>query len=135
MTIGSVLPATGEARTMAPMPLKSIVMAFVWSGWLVVSVVAFLIVAYTSFFGVGVVGLMIWFVAARVELEDEPVVGVGVSPGFLAQQMRSRAEMSRAERAALRGKKLLTAQSARFYKYLGVTLTAVGFGGFLLFQV
>ncbi|MBM3650749.1 MAG: hypothetical protein FJX11_23480 [Alphaproteobacteria bacterium] len=115
--------------------MKSIVMASVWSGWLVVSVVAFLIVAYTSFFGVGVVGLMIWFVAARVELEDEPVVGVGVSPGFLAQQMRSRAEMSRAERAALRGKKLLTAQSARFYKYLGVTLTAVGFGGFLLFQV
>ena len=118
------------------MPGKAIVMAFVWSGWLIASVIAFMIVAYTSFFGVGVIGLMIWFVTARVDMEDEGnIVGSGFSPGFLAQQVKVRAEMSHAERAALRGRQLLKTQSTSFFRYLGIALTAVGFGGFLLFQV
>jgi hypothetical protein len=118
------------------MPGKSIVMAFVWSGWLIASVIAFMIVAYASFFGVGVIGLMIWFVSSRVDMEREGgVVGSGFSPGFLARQVRRQTEMSHAERAALRGKQLLEAQSTRFFRYLGVALTAVGFGGFLLFQL
>jgi hypothetical protein len=118
------------------MPGKSIIMAFVWSGWLIAAVIAFLIVAYAGFFGVGVIGLMIWFVSARVDMEqDGRVVGAGFSPGFLAQQLRSQTEMSRAERAALHGRRLLEAQSTRFFKYLGVALTVLGFGGFLLFQI
>ena len=118
------------------MPGKSIIMAFVWSGWLIASVIAFMIVAYAGFFGVAVIGLMIWFVCARVDMEqDGGVVGAGVSPGFLAQQLRTRTEMSHAERAALRGRQLLEAQSTRFFKYLGVALTVVGLGGFLLFQL
>ena len=31
------------------MPGKSFVMAFVWSGWLIASVIAFMIVAYAGF--------------------------------------------------------------------------------------
>jgi hypothetical protein len=88
------------------MPGKAFVMAFVWSGWLIASVIAFMIVAYASFFGVGVIGLMIWFVTARVDMEQDGVVGAGVSPGFLAQQVRTRSEMSAAERAAHRGRQL-----------------------------
>ena len=65
------------------MPGKSIVMAVVLSGWLIASVIAFMIVAYAGFFGIGVVGLMIWFVSTRVDLEQEGWVGVGVSPGLL----------------------------------------------------
>ena len=118
------------------MPGKSIVMAFVWSGWLIASVIAFMIVAYASFFGVAVIGLMIWFVTARVDMEEEGgVVGTGFTPGFLAQQHRVQAEMSRADRAAFRGKQLLQARSIRFFKYLGVALTVLGLGGFLLFQI
>lgn len=118
------------------MPGKAIVMAFVWSGWLIASVIAFMIVAYAGFFGVGVIGVTIWFVSARVEMEDEGnVVGSGFSPGFLAQQVRNRSEMSRAERAALRGRQVIGQQTVRFFKYLGVTLTVLGFGGFLLFQL
>jgi hypothetical protein len=118
------------------MPGKAIVMAFVWSGWLIASVIAFMIVAYAGFFGVAVIGLMIWFVSARVDMEDEGgVVGSGFSPGFLARQVRTRAEMSRAERAALRGRQLVARQSTRFFKYLGMALTAFGAGGFLLFQL
>lgn len=118
------------------MPCKAIVMAFVWSGWLIASVLAFMVVAYASFFGIGVIGLMIWFVCARVDMEGEGVVvGSGFSSGFLAHQVRTRAEMSRAERAAQRGRQLIGQQSVRFFRYLGVTLTVLGFGGFLLIQV
>jgi hypothetical protein len=117
------------------MPGKAFVMAFVWSGWLIASVIAFMIVAYAGFFGIAVIGLMIWFVTARVDMEQDGVVGAGVSPGFLAQQIRTRTEMSRAERAALHGRQLLEKQSTRFFRYLGIVLTVGGVGGFLLFQI
>src|SRR5580704_4569726 len=119
----------------APMPGKSIVMAVVLSGWLIAAVIAFMIVAYTSFFGIAVVGLMIWFVSTRVDLEQEGPVGVGVSPGFFARQVRRRAEMSPAERAAVRGEKSLEAQSTRFFRHLGIALTLIGAAGFLYFQL
>ncbi len=114
---------------------KSIVMAVVLSGWLIATVIAFMIVAYASFFGIGVVGLMIWFVSTRVDLEQEGAVGVGVSPGFFARQVTQKAEMSRAERAAHRGEKSVEAQSIRFFKHLGLALTLIGAGGFLYFQL
>jgi hypothetical protein len=117
------------------MPGKSFVMAFVWSGWLIASVIAFMIVAYAGFFGVAVIGLMIWFVTSRVDMEQDGVVGAGISPGFLAQQLKTRTEMSRAERAALHGRQLLEQQSTRFFRYLGIVLTVGGLGGFLLFQI
>ena len=114
---------------------RSILNAIALGGWLFVSVVAFMIVAYTRFFGVGVIGLMIWFVSARVDLEQDGAVGTGVSPDFLAHQVRARAEMSRTERAACRGQELLAARSARFFKLLGMALTASGFAGFWFFQL
>lgn len=114
---------------------RTILNAIALGCWLFASVVAFMIVAYTSFFGVGVIGLMIWFVSTRVDLEQDGTVGAGVSPGFLAHQVKTRAEMSRAERAALRGQRLLEARSARFFKYLGMVLTVGGFAGFWFFQL
>ena len=118
------------------MPGKSFVMAFVWSGWLIATVIAFMIVAYTSFFGIGVIGLAIWFVCTRVDLEDDDgVIGAGFSPGFLASQLHSKSEMSGDQRVAHRGRQSLARQSTRFFKYLGIVLTIAGFGGFLMFQV
>jgi hypothetical protein len=114
---------------------KTILNALALGCWLFASVVAFMIVAYTSFFGVGVIGLMIWFVSTRVDLEQDGAVGAGVSPGFLAHQLRTRAEMSRAERAALRGQRMLEARSARFFRILGMVLTVGGFAGFWFFQL
>jgi hypothetical protein len=117
------------------MPLKSIVMAVVLSGWLIASVIAFMIVAYAGSFGIGVVGLMIWFVSTRADLEQDGWVGVGVSPGLFARQVMRKAEMSHAERAAVRAEKSLEAQSIRFFKQLGIALTLIGAGGFLYFQL
>jgi len=129
-------PTNAEACIFDAMSGRSILNAIALGCWLFASVVAFMIVAYTSFFGVGVIGLMIWFVSTRVDLEqDSPVGGPAVSASFLAHQVRVRAEMSRAERAALRGQRLLEARSARFFKYLGVALTVGGFTGFWFFQL
>ena len=119
------------------MPLKSLVMAVVLSGWLIAAAAAFLIVAYASFFGIAVVGLMIWFVSARMDLEQDGAgaVGVGISPGFIARQVQSKSEMSPAERAALRSQRSLEALSTRFFRHLGIALTLIGVGGFLYFQL
>jgi hypothetical protein len=118
------------------MPVKSIIMALVWSCWLVASVVAFMIVAYAGCFGIGIIGLLICFVCSRMDMEqDGAVAGSGFSPSFLAQQVRTQSEMSHAERAGLHGRKTLQSQSTRFFRYLGMALAAFGFGGFLLFQI
>ena len=108
------------------MPLKSIVMAVALSGWLLASAIAFMVVAYTSFFGIAVIGLMIWFVCTRMDLERE---------GSLAHQVVTRTEMSPAERAALRSETSLEAQTTRFFRHLGMALTLIGAGGFLYFQL
>jgi hypothetical protein len=133
----AVLSAADRRATIAAMPLKSIVMAVVLSGWLIAGVIAFMIVAYTSFFGIAVIGLMIWFVTARMDLEEDGAAawGAGVSPGFFARQLQTRAEMSRAERAALRAERSLRAQSTRFFRNLGMALTLIGAAGFLYFQL
>jgi hypothetical protein len=117
------------------MPGKSIVMAFVLSGWLVAAVLAFLIVAYASFFGIAVIGVVVWFVSTCVDQERDGAVGTGVTPSFLARQFTTRAEMSYAERQAFREEQSLEARTTRVFKYLGIALTLVGLGGFWLCQV
>ena len=87
------------------MPAKSIVMAFILSGWLVVLIVAGLIVAYTGFFGLGVLGLVVLCLGVIVDQERDGAVGISgasMTPGFLAQQVKARAEMTPSERQALR---------------------------------
>jgi len=66
--------------------------------------------------------------------EDGPVGNVS-AVSLLAPQLRARNEMSREQRAAVRHKHSLAVKSARFFKHLGMALTAIGFGGFLYYQV
>src|SRR6266436_5462627 len=61
-----------------------------------------LIVAYTGFFGLAVIGVFIWRVSVTIDQERDGAVGAAVTPGFLAQQVRARTEMSPARRQALR---------------------------------
>ena len=117
------------------MPAKSVVMAIVLSGWLIAGVFAALIVAYTSFFGVGVIGIMRWFVCRRVELEEDGPVGNVSAVSAFAPQLWARSEMPAEQRAAVRHKHSLAVKSVRFFKHLAMALTAIGFGGFLYFQV
>ena len=114
---------------------RSILIAIGLSGWLLVSIAAFLVVAYAGFAGVAVIGLLMWFICTIVDLEMDGAVGSGLSPNFLAQQIKAKVELSPAERAARLGEKFLEVQSARFFRRLGAALTLFGLGGFVLFQL
>lgn len=117
------------------MPAKSIVMAFVLSGWLIAAVLAALIVAYTSFFGIAVIGVFILAVSVTLDRERDGAVGAGITPGFLAQQHRTRQELSDAHRQSLRDQHAREARSTRYVRYLGVAMMLIGLGGFWLHQL
>ena len=114
---------------------RSILIAIALSGWLIVSIVVVMTVAYAGFIGIGVVGLLMWFICTIVDLELDGAVGSGMSPNFLAPQVKAKLDVSRVERAARFGEKLLEAQSVRLFKYLGAALAVIGMAGFVGFQV
>ncbi len=117
------------------MPAKSIVMAFVLSGWLIALVAGALIVAYTSFFGVAVLGILVLCLSVIVDQDRDGAVGTGITPTFFAQQFKARAEMSYTHRQGLRHEHALEARSTRLFRYLGAGMILVGLGGFWLFQL
>ena len=118
------------------MPAKSIVMAFVLSAWLVTLIVAGLIVAYTGFFGLAVLGLVVLCLGVIVDQERDGIVGAGgMTPGFIAQQVKARAEMTPSERQALRHEHWQEARVTLRFKYLGLGMLLIGLGGFWLFQL
>lgn len=117
------------------MPLKSVVLAFVYCGWLIAGGFAFMIVAYAQFFGVAFIGVLIWFISACMDQDRDGAVGAGVTPGFLARQFQARAAMSAGERQALRSEQSSEARSTRFFKHLGMAMTAFGLAGFWFFQI
>ncbi len=114
---------------------RSVLIAIGLSGWLIASIVAFMVVAYAGFCGVGVIGLLMWSICTIIDLEMDGAVGGGISPEFLAQQVRAKVERSPERRAARFGEKLREAQSVRFFKYLGAALALTGLAGFVVFQL
>jgi hypothetical protein len=117
------------------MPAKSIVMAFVLSGWLVALIVAGLIVAYTSFFGIGVLGVLIVCFSVIVDQDRDGAVGSGVTPAFVARQFEAKAAMSRSQRWALQAEQALEARSTRLFRYVGMAMILAGLVGFWFFQL
>ena len=74
-------------------------------GWLVAAVFAYAFLTLFGWFGVGFYGLLLLFICMQVELESDSA--------------------SRFQRSRIVG----------FFKILGFGLTAIGFGGFLYFQL
>lgn len=85
--------------------------------------------------GVGLLGLLMLFVAIRVELERAGPVGSAQTTGLFASTFAAREQMSRAEREAERIEVSATLWSTRFAKLIGAALAVLGLGGFLLFQL
>lgn len=85
---------------------RFIVHAIAAVGWLFAGVFAYAFLALFGYFGVGFYGLLILFICMQVELEPDEVIS--------------------------RHKRLI---GIGFFKFLGVGLTAIGFGGFLYFQL
>jgi hypothetical protein len=117
------------------MPAKSVVMAFVLSGWLVALVVAGLIVAYTGFFGVAVLGVIVLCFSVIVDQDRDGAVGAAVTPHFLAQQVKARTEMTRAQQRVFHAEQALEARSTRLFRYCALTMIFIGAGGFWFFQM
>ena len=116
------------------MSARSILMAIALSAWLLASGVAFLIVAYLSFFGVAFIGLIICYVGAQFELDGDRPVG-SLATSFLGAQVRAQQEMSAEQRQSVRHENLLANQSARFFKFFGLGLMTIGLCGGLYYQL
>lgn len=110
-------------------------MAVAVLGWLVASLIAFAFVVWFGFPGIGVMGLMLWFVCVRMELEKDAAIGTGRTPELVARQYEARERMSADERAGWRHEQSLALQSIRFFRHLGIGLTLIGAAGFLWQQV
>ncbi len=108
---------------------KFVALAVASVGWLLASLLAFAIVTLVGFFGIGLIGLLFWFICTRIELQSDGDVSL------FAVETKARQDMSRAERASRRHERSLAVQSARFFRNVGIGLTLIGFGGFLYFHL
>ena len=119
----------------AAMHGRTIALAVAACGWLVASLLVFAVVVRVGFFAIGVIGLMLWFVCVRIELEKDAAIGTGRTPELIARQHQARERMSFEQRAAWREEQSLALQSTHFFKSLGMGLTLIGAAGFLYFQL
>src|ERR1700759_3878864 len=114
---------------------RTIALAVATLGWLIASLVAFVLVARFGFFAVGLIGLLLWFVCVRMELEKDAAIGTSRTPELIAYQHQARERMSPEQRAAWREAQSVAMQSMRFFRHLGMGRTAIGAAGFAWFQL
>lgn len=114
---------------------RAILIGVALVGWFMAALAAYAIVSLVGFFGVGLIGLAITFIATQFELDFDGVVAGGINSDLLARQVRAEREASPEQRRASRNDKSLQMQSVRFFKFLGIGLAVVGFGGFAYFQM
>ena len=84
--------------------------------------------------GIGILGLIIAFIAVRLETEQRAPVGSEHDTGLYLSTLRGLDKMTRAERAAERAEIGSRLRSGTVAKAIGGILIVVGFVGFALFQ-
>lgn len=117
------------------MSARTVLMAVVLSAWLVASIVAFLIVAYTTFFGIAFIGLVICYVSTQFELDGDRPVANPLTISLLGAQLRAQEQMTAEQRRSVHHNQSLCFQSARFFKSFGFGLLVVGLCGGLYYQI
>lgn len=85
-----------------------------------------------GWFGVGLIGLLVLFLAVRVELEGDRPIGPPMTPDLHASVYRSEAEGGHAERASRKTERGTVTNTARLASLFGGALTVTGFGLFFL---
>ena len=105
------------------------------AGWACAAALAIVLVSWLSFLGIALLGVTTWFVGTRIDLEKAGAVGHELTPELYARQIEAQQGLSRADRAALRSEQSATLRVAQFFKQIGIGLTAIGLGGFLLYQI
>jgi hypothetical protein len=91
------------------------------------------LVASFGFFAIGLIGLLVWFICVRIELEKDAAVSSGWTPHLIVSQHQAQEHKTPERRAGWRHEQSLALQSVRFFKNLGVGLTLIGAAGFLYF--
>lgn len=98
---------------------RAIVVAIAFAGWFVAALVAFVIVALFDFLGVGLVGVLIAFVATQFELESGGIAGaaygasmISVPVGASAEEPALAMKTCRHRQALLRGRELTAIEAA-----------------------
>jgi hypothetical protein len=89
---------------------------------------AFVVYRLVGFLGVGVLGLLIGFIAVRMDLEKDGAIGSAFSSNLYVQQMTAHQRMSRSERAGHHAEKASMARALTIAKIIGAILITVGFG-------
>ena len=128
-----VAPARARRRACGPIGRSSSGLRVL--GWAIAAGLVLWLVSRLGFLGLGLIGIGVWFVCTRLELEREGAVGHELTPDLFAMQIRARQEMSRSERASLRAEETLLTQVARVVRHAAIALTAIGAAGFLLYQL
>lgn len=110
--------------------------------WLLLPVVAgtllgacFVIFLVAGFLGLGVLGLLIGFVAQRIELERDGAVGHPMTTSLYAEQASAREKMTPAERAEHAAETHSLLKPLFVAKIVSAGLIILGFGFFVLFQL
>lgn len=109
---------------------RTIVTAVAIAGWFLASLAAFVIVTLVDFLGVGLIGVLIAFVATQFELDSGGIAGGAYGSSMIHHQMEADRKMSPEQRAAQRHELAFSAQSTRFFRHFGIALAVIGFGGF-----
>jgi hypothetical protein len=116
-------------------PARTILNTLALSAWVLASAVAFLIVAYTTFFGIAVIGLAICYVSSRFELDANRPIGSSFVTGIHEQQLRADRDLTVEQRMSVHHEQSLSIQSARFFKHLGLGLMLIGLSGGIYYQL
>ena len=109
------------------MSARTILITIGLSAWLLASAMVFLIVSYTTFFGVAVIGLAICYVSTRFELDEDA--------SFLAVRQQGGRGLPPEQRLSVHHEQSLANQSARFFKLFGLGLVVIGLCGGLYYQL
>lgn len=117
------------------MSARSILVTTALCAWILASAVAFLIVVYTTFFGVAFIGLVICYVGAQFELDSDRPVASTLTTSLLGEQVRAQRDLPVEQRWSVRHEESLWSQSARFFKFFGLGLMVIGLCGGLYYQV
>lgn len=107
-------------------------MALALSAWILASAVTFLFVAFTSFFGIGVIGLIICAITYRIEMNDVPNA---LATSDLGARLQSGQDLPLEQQRSVVHEKSLAMQSVRFFRLFGIGLAVIGLCGGLYTQL
>jgi triosephosphate isomerase len=97
-----------------------------------VTVAAFIAFRIAGPLGMGVLGLLIAFIAQRIKLEKDGAFGGGMNASLAAMQMRVREQMTHAERSAHTHETRSLLQATSLATTIGLALAVVGIGAWFL---